>query len=1190
MSDLPSDLVEVLSQRTRNHPERRAFTFLGDGERETDAWTYKRLDAHARVIARQLTRSCRTGDRVLLLHPPGIEQIASLFACFCAGVIAVPCQQPGARGRLPQLHAILEDAAPTLALTTAATLDRTRENARAYSGAEQLEWHATDELTGQPEQARTAPHEVAYLQYTSGSVGSPRGVIIRHENLIQNERVIQAAFGNDEQTVIVGWLPLFHDMGLVGNVLGTVFAGASAVLMPPSAFLERPERWLHAITKYRGTVSGGPNFAYDLCVDRIANSDAEGLDLSSWSIAFNGAERVRARTLSQFADKFGSAGFRESAFLPCYGLAEATLLVTGGPPNATPASLRLDPEQLAEDRVCILANSDSNDEGDENALTVVCCGTPAESHTVEIVDQATGATRSDGVGEIVVTGPSVAAGYWGHPDATEAKFFDSRRTAGRGLRTGDLGFLLEGQLYITGRSKDLIIVRGRNYYPEDFEGCARKLPRSVQPGRAAAFALEASGKEQIVLLIEIGQRKLGEDAAALATQVRDATLDCCGIAPDRVIFVRRSSLPRTSSGKVRRRACREQLVKGHLAVTYDATTPVNSRPAATTASQTAARTIAEIAQRWCETGPDDTTTTDAALVLDSLGATELRLRLEEALGVRVPLSGLLACRRISELEALVGRETPRRDDDPNREDVHKRPPSPTASANQRGLWLLQRRSPGTGAFNIAVALRWHGALATDAMARALRSLIARHDSLHLSFPASGDSPQTDDVDRPHVIAHTDSRDQQDAAIATKVADAAWSPFDLERDPLIRLATFTLADDEHVVLVVAHHSVADLSSITILVRELAALYAEEKGGPRAAMPEPTVRYADFATWQRRFLASAAGDRAWRYWRDQLAGAPDALILPFDAPRPARPAYRGDVLRFALTANESVALRALANRLRATPFALLLATWETMLYRLTGQADFVIGCPFHGRTQPRFASVVGCFVNVLPLRSDVRSDATFEEVVERKRQRIASALDHQDFPLPELIRRLAPARAPGAQPLFQVMFSLQEARDIGADLAPFMLGVEGNGLRIAGESVAAFAFDQRTTQYDLDLAFVPQGPVYHAMLRYDRALFDPNTTARLVDGYVGMIRALLARPDARIADLPILSAEDVQRISANWNTTASADPALEDRMEELFARQAAATPDHIATVDDSGHRTYRNLDRRSNQLAGLLRGLR
>jgi acyl-CoA synthetase (AMP-forming)/AMP-acid ligase II len=510
--------VELLRRNAAEQGGDVAFSFLGDDE---PSITWGELDGGARAIAALLLEEVEPGARVALLYPPGLDYPAALFGCFYAGAVAVPAYPPDVlapdRG-LSRLRAILRDADVAAVLTSEALAEPLRA---VLGGARVL---ATDTLAGEgPAPAAAAPDDLALLQYTSGSTAEPRGVMLSHANLTANSQAIHVAFGTSPSTRSVIWLPPYHDMGLIGGILQPVYVGFPVTLMSPLTFVRRPLRWLRALSDLRATVTGGPNFAYDLCVRRTTPEERAQLDLTSWDVAFNGAEPVRMATIERFAAAFAPAGFRTAAFLPCYGLAESTLIVTAVDRAAPPHAV----------------------ERDGAGPSVVSCGRPVPGHDVRIA----------GDGEICVTGPSVARGYW-PPDRDDAGVFD-----GTSLRTGDLGFLRDGELFVTGRIKELIVLAGRNHHPADIElACEQRVP-GLRPGCGAAFGFDRSGSEQLAVVYEVAE---DVDPAATVLAIRGAVAHATAATACAVVLLGRGTIPKTSSGKVRRIACRTRFLDDQL--------------------------------------------------------------------------------------------------------------------------------------------------------------------------------------------------------------------------------------------------------------------------------------------------------------------------------------------------------------------------------------------------------------------------------------------------------------------------------------------------------------------------------------------------------------------------------------------------------------------------------------------------
>ena len=565
LAEQSATLVDVLLQHVIGRPDATAYVFLRD-DGEEEALSFGQLARRAKAIATALQALTSVGERAVLLYQPGLDFIEAILACFFARLVAVPVSPLRNARELPRLVGILEDSGARLVLSNSQTrkvAGRTLGNAPLPGNPA---WLCTDTVPTSRADAFDSPlpqaSSLAFLQYTSGSTGNPKGVMVTHANLLHNETVIQAATGHDDSTVFAGWLPFYHDMGLIGNIFQPLFLGVMSVLMSPMSFLVSPAVWLRTISKFRATTSGGPNFAYELCVHRVTPEEIQDVDLSSWRIAFNGAEPVKAHVMEAFIRKFAPYGFRAEAFYPCYGLAESTLFVTGGAPAAPVVTLAVDPEELRRNRAVAQPGSPT---------VLVSCGRTNNGQSVVIVDPDSRRALPEGhVGEIWQSGSSVTVGYWGKSELTAATF--AARTAdgaGPFMRTGDLGFLKGGDLFVSGRLKDLIIIRGRNYYPDDIESAVYQGRPALRPGGAAAFTLSAHGDETKLMVVAEVQRTFlprleARTYRALLAEVRAQISDTFGLRLADLVLIRPGSIPKTTSGKLRRRYCRELYLSDQL--------------------------------------------------------------------------------------------------------------------------------------------------------------------------------------------------------------------------------------------------------------------------------------------------------------------------------------------------------------------------------------------------------------------------------------------------------------------------------------------------------------------------------------------------------------------------------------------------------------------------------------------------
>lgn len=681
LSTQPLHLVDCLRQRAQYQPDKTAYIFLENGETETGSLTYRELDQQAQKIAATLQSLVAPGERALMLYPSGLEFIAAFFGCLYAGVVAVPAYPPRQNQRLSRLQAIVTDAQAKITLTTNALLSNIQAQFAQETELADLHCLATDLISVDQAQLWQEPalssSSIAFLQYTSGSTGTPKGVMVSHGNLLHNEQMVELAFGHTEKTIFVGWLPLFHDMGLIGNVLQPLYLGIPCIFMPPVAFLQKPIRWLQAISHYKATTSGGPNFAYDICSKKVTPEQLESLDLCSWEVAFNGAETVRAETLERFAATFAPCGFRREAFYPCYGMAEATLFVSGGVATDPPVIQNFQGKALEQNRII-----ESNPQQEENRAIVGCGQTCLDQRIIIASPETLKQCAPDEVGEIWVSGASVAQGYWNRPEQTEQTFHaylvdsgvsEALATLGASgpfLRTGDLGFLQNGELFVTGRLKDVVIIRGRNHYPQDIELTTERSHPALASNAGAAFAVEIAGQEQLVVVQEVERshlRKLNVSEVTLA--IRRAVAENHELEVYAVVLLKPMSLPKTSSGKVQRSACKSAFLAGSLDAVgeWRSDSPENanktrpSRPArterkTTTYSQEAIEDwlIAKIFEQLASAEEIDVQQPLVNYGLSSLAAVSISGELQEWLGREVPPTLLYDYPTIESLARYLG--------------------------------------------------------------------------------------------------------------------------------------------------------------------------------------------------------------------------------------------------------------------------------------------------------------------------------------------------------------------------------------------------------------------------------------------------------------------------------------------------------------------------------------------------------
>jgi amino acid adenylation domain-containing protein len=1198
-------LIDFVRLRALEQADRLAYTFLLDGESAAAQLSYGELDQQARAIGGQLQGMGLANSRVLLLCPTGLPYIAAFFGCLYAGAIAVPAYPPSPsqlKRTLPRLEAIAASAQPAAVIAPSSLINAAQELIAQAPSLRNLTWIASDVANASAAAAWTTPElsadSLAFLQYTSGSTSAPKGVMVSHGNLLHNLQQIYRKFRHSADSRGVIWLPPYHDMGLIGGILQPLYGGFPVVLMSPVAFLQQPARWLQAISHYGATTSGGPNFAYDLCVRKITPEQRQQLDLSSWQVAFNGAEPVRADVIARFTEAFAPCGFRPEAWYPTYGLAEATLMVSGADLPAPPLVRSFDSSALQERKVALA-------EGSADARLLVGCGQALKDQQIAIVDpDRLLRCAPDQIGEIWVAGPSIAQGYWGQPE-TSARSFAATIAGqpGRFLRTGDLGFLHEGELFITGRLKDLIIIRGRNHYPQDIERTVEQSYPGLRAGAGAAFSIEVGGEERVVVVQELERQQRKQPIEPVIAAIRGAVAEEHELQLHGIALLRPGAIPKTSSGKIQRHLCREGFAAGTLAEIgrwiADEETIIEAGevdPQALRALEPGERQpqLERYLRRRIAPAAGiaaavlDPHAPVSTLGLDSLAAIELQYGIEQDLGVAIPMARLLSDLSIAELAAqIVEQMNTRMPAAAASNSDQARPSELPLSHGQRALWLLDQLAPGNNAYTIARAARLIGAdLDLAALHKAFQLLVDRHPALRTTFVELAGEPRQRIHQQMDVAFQVeDATAWSDAALGERLKQEAAQPFDLQHGPLLRVLVFKRSAEQHVLLLLIHHLIADLQSLAVLLQELGAAYTELCQENKIALPEQTLDYGAYIARQNALLAGPAGERLWAYWQRQLAGELPTLNLPLDRPRPALQSYRGATETIVLDAALVDGLKATGQQQRTTLFMTLLAAFGVLLHRYTGQDNLLLGTPTTGRSQADLTRLVGYFVNPVPLRLDLAGTPAFDQLLRRTRQVVLDAFEHQDYPFDLLVSRLRPNRDLGRAALIQAMFVMQHTQLADAQgLAPFALEIPGSRIALGGVAVEPLALEQQTAQFDLTLTVAELPDGLGVSFNYNNDLFDAATIQRMASHFATLLARIAAQPTQTIDTLPLLNADEERQVLAQWSDQPASYAAA--CLHRIFEQQAARTPEAIALVAGEERLSYAELNRQANRLAHQL----
>jgi acyl-CoA synthetase (AMP-forming)/AMP-acid ligase II/aryl carrier-like protein len=1076
--------IEVLEANALHFPQRAALHFLPDGVEIGETLTFAQLHEQSRSLAAALQSRYAPGDRVLLMLPSSLDYARAFCACLYAGLIAVPLFPPPSRKprHLDRVRNVVVDAEPALILAPADHCQGLLELVQDRADVLTVQDLGTP-LASEWQRPDVDAATVAFLQYTSGSTGTPKGVEVRQRNLIANVELMRQAYGFDEHGAMVNWLPLYHDMGLIGGMLAPLYSGMPCYLMASQTFVNAPSTWLQALSRYRATASFAPNFAYALCNRVVSDNLIAQLDLSAWQHAINGAEPIHPGTLDAFARRFAACGLNPLAISPGYGQAEATLCVSATPADALPLVLSLDKAVLETGRVALATTDDA-------AVEFVACGYPQALHSIAIVDpQSHERCAADRIGEVWLRGPSNAEAYWKNPEASREAF--EARIVGEAdnyLRSGDLGFMHYGQVVICGRLKDLLILNGRNLYPHDIEFAITDAEPGIRTGRIAAFSEmdPALGREKLVIVAE-PQRKFVDPAhhptlfASMQNAVREAA--DCGI--DQIVLVEAGTIPMTTSGKIARQGARKQLAAGTLSIIAQSGGQIapNSETIDLIQLKHRVSNAPQLAQAACrqwleqtlrEVNPYLVADFELSLIglgLDSISVADFAARLHKDLGWSLDTQRLFGEQTLAEwalaLQVFLSEPSPKTSASTERTSVSQS----RQSFAQNRLWFLRQLNPDDTRHNLVLHLSLQGPLDIETLALRLNNLVMRHSVLRTVYRDSIDGP------RQQVLPATDvpltwhdlrdqSESQQQQALSDSLANEHATPVELETGPLLRAQLLSRNDQQHDLLLTLHHIAFDGRSAQVLLAELAG----------ATDAKPPVQYLDFAQWEADHWSEQRIAAEQGFWREHLASMPQTLELGGSGQTPGEHS-----LNFTVPQTTCEHLATMAREQGMTLFMLLLASYQLVLKQLGGQQQFLLGTDVSGRPLAEHNDVIGFFVNQLTLRCDLHGEPPLAGFLERVRDEARLAYAHQGLPFDLVVSALAPERRPGHSPLFQVKLNYQPTR-----VTP---------TAIAGARMTALDVAQAPGDFHLVLDLVHGAEGIDATLKYRGEYFDQDRALRL-----------------------------------------------------------------------------------------------
>ncbi len=1071
-------LIEVLQAQAKHWPDGIAYTFLPDDESAQIDITYRQLDQAARAIAVTLSQHYQTGDRALMFYPAGLEFIKAFFGCLYAGLIAVPAYPPRRNRKIERVQILIDDARPTVILSTETLTSATEPYFSETPTLSHVRWIATDMIDSESADDWNDPDiptdALAFLQYSSGSTGTPKGVMVSHGNVIANQKMITSIMDTGKDDVSVGWLPMFHDMGLIGMLLHPLYIGCPSVFMSPTAFLRKPARWLQAITDFGGTGNSAPNFAFDHCMRAIPEHQRSSFDLSTWRVALSGAEPVRPATLERFAETFAPYGFRKEAFMPAYGLAEATLIVSGTHHSEMPVIESFSSNILEQSYRAIAA------EGLDDCRRLTSNGKPTAHSEIKIVDPETCVPLNEqGVGEIWVHGPHVAQGYWNMEEATARDFNakivgDADKTW---LRTGDLGFLMQQELFVTGRIKDLIIIGGRNHYPQDLEWTIAALgvdggplQGTSQDGSVAAFSTEEDDDEKLIIVIEVSrayQRDMNLIVSGRADEVdfsprlpkpdqvflevRRTLAENHQLQVHDVVLLKTGTLPKTSSGKIQRFRCRQEYQDFSLNVLWSDRASTEKTASSITASKKKRRTRTPSNQDASSARPSRTEIQEWIRVrcAELLGLDPELIELDQDLA-SYGLNSIAAMQLVGEMEAWLDTAIPHDIlwEEPNiiaiveslaevdNEEQPALPQLPTITPNiqeryhpfslnpiQEAYWL--GRSDAFEMGNVAChfyAEHESTILDIPRLSLAWQKIVARHDMLRAVITSSGEQKILSDVP-PYEIEVIDMRSldsEEKLRCLTEFRDKMSCRVpDPEKWPLFELRAHQIKNNRIRIHISFDLLIADVASLLLILREWRELY----NNISATLPALELSYRDYVIAETTIHKTELYQHSLRYWEQRAPSLPDGPQLPL-ATNPAnirKPHFVRRELR--LPESEWNALKERAQEYGLTPSMVVCAVYAEVLKTWSKDPHFTLNLTLFNRhpVHPEVNALVGDFTSILLLEVDYRGSEGFGCRAMRLQEQLRADLEHRIVNGIDVLRERARVQGSGSRATMPVIFT-------------------------------------------------------------------------------------------------------------------------------------------------------------------------
>jgi len=1145
----PLTLSKAL-HRAADHANLHGITFVASNGNERFQ-TYGEMREDARRVTAGLAREgVRAGDKVILLLDDKSEYVPAFWGCVLGGHVpvpltpiktAVPSQETE---HFTYIYELLEN--PVI-ITDA----KCRELLVKVRDGKPVRAFTLEEISADASMAiehATHPDDPALMMFTSGSTGKPKGVQLTHRQVMLRELSSIRHFGFDEKYKSVNWMPLEHVGGIIMLHITDVVTCSNQVLVNTSYILEDPFRWLDLLSKHRATTTWASNFAFNLVNEHLALHPARDWDLSSVKFMFNGGEAVSADISVQFSNKLAPYGLSSNAMIPAWGMSETC--------SGVIFSERFDAATLNGIQRWTLYPSygETVEQNPEGRSALVEVGRPLPGIRIKIVDDAGQLMPQGSVGNLMISGPMVIEQYYGQPAKSAVDndgWFD----------TGDLGVLVDGHLILTGRKKDLIIINGRNLSSQRIEQVVESVDQ-VKPALTSACASRnpVSQEEEMVVFYSSAHTE-PQAISAQILAIRRAVVQAVGASPAAIIPLEEHEIPRTSIGKINKSELSKRYANGVYA---DYLEELQTRNASDASDLPESENEIWLARVYAElTGYPNVRASDDFFELggDSIKAIKLVFQIRTAFSVEISLDNVFAHPSVRALAAYIS-SAKRKIEEPIAQ-ADKRASYPQSSSQKR-LFVLHQWDEVGVSYNLPVIFRLEGSLDIARLEQAFRKMIGRHEALRTSFYFENGEP----VQQVHEsVAFTlESVTCAEGADETESLGRTMAefvrPFDLNKAPLMRAGVVQLAANRHALLLDMHHIISDGMSMDIFTSELSRLYNGETLQPLH------VQYKDYSEWMRSRDLSEQKN----YWLDVFGEPAPLLDLQTDFARSQTKSFRGHSINGLLTAKQKKAINELCRKTGATTYMVLLSALMVLLGRYSRQDDIVIGSPFSGRTHQDTEQMMGMFVNTLALRGYPANDKTYLDFLTEVKETVLKAIENQEYPFEELVESVTAHRDPSRNPLFDVMFDLENKL----------------GLNLEGLNVTTVPNEHKGAKFDLTLTITDTDDGYAMNWEYCTDLFKPDSVKRMMKHFSHLVDELTASPGKKIGELELADESDKRLIIDTFNATKAAYP-REKTIISQFEAQVERTPDHIAIVSGDEKMTYRQLNEKANQLAHQLRKL-